>query len=76
MKVKIRIALAIDASGSWCAYGSNMGKKESPASHDKMMFGCVLDAVEEGERRYIIEAEVEQPDAATPVITATAQVVE
>lgn len=72
MKVKVRIALAIDSEGSWCAYGSNPDGKKSLVHNDKAMFDCVLDGVKEGERRYILEAEVEQSDENWPVVPAIA----
>lgn len=53
-KVKIRIALAVDAKGNWSASGW-MG------ATDKMMVDTTLDVVEDGEHRYFLECEVPLP---------------
>lgn len=65
MKVKCRIALAIDSKGKWSACGWD------GAEDDTVMGGC-LDSLDEGERRYWVEVEVEQPEASAETVQGVA----
>ena len=64
MKTKVRVALAIDATGAWNACG--WGGPESTAQDSEKM-GIAVDGVKDGEARYWIEAEVDLPTDATPL---------
>ena len=66
MKVKVRLAVAVDEGGNYCASGW------TGADDDEAM-GIACDAVDEGELRYWLEAVVEapEPNRTAPVITPT-----
>jgi len=53
-KVKVRVAVAVDHTGDWNAYGTKNGK-------DKEMMGIAVETVEDGEARYFLEAELDLP---------------
>ncbi len=53
MKTKVRIAVAVDPDGKWCAFGSS-----GVDSWDVL----VLDDLEDGEARYWVEAHVDIPE--------------
>lgn len=52
--MKIRIAVAVDPTGAWCAYGNG-------GSGDEAQMDVCVDAVQPGEARYWIEADVQVP---------------
>lgn len=56
MKVKVRIAVAVDPSGDW-----NSAGWESGSDDDKMGIAC--ETVASGEARYWLEAELDIPTA-------------
>ena len=66
--MKIRIALAIDPTGTWSASG--WGSKKYPDNTEEAM-DTAIDGVGKGEQPYWIEVEVEPP--ITPVIQAEAK---
>ncbi|MBO1080863.1 hypothetical protein [Roseomonas haemaphysalidis] len=55
--VKVRIAVAVDKTGDWNAFGSKGSK-----AHDAM--SIAVEMVEDGEARYWITAELPIPSAA------------
>jgi len=55
--VKVRIAVAVDKTGDWNAFGS-----KGSAAHDAM--SIAVEMVEDGEVRYWVTAELPIPDAA------------
>ena len=59
-KVKVRIAVAVDHTGDWNAYGTKNGK-------DKEMMGIAVETVEDGEARYFLEAELDIPETGSTV---------
>jgi len=61
MKVKVRIACAIDHKGGWSACGYSGGD-------DDTLMGSCIDTLEPGERRYWIEAEIERPDESAETV--------
>lgn len=70
-RYKVRIALAIDGTGEWSAGG--YGNVREPIGDPWKKFDYVCDALNEGERRYIIETWVEPPillDAETVLVPA------
>lgn len=64
-KTKVRIALAIDAKGIWSAYGGSTLDEEEA-------MGFAVENIEEGERRYFIEAFVEKPEKGPEVVAGVA----
>lgn len=57
--VKVRIAVAVDKRGEWCAGGySRQADDDSP-------FRWIVDDLEEGEARYWVAAELSIPEQAT-----------
>lgn len=52
--MKIRIAIAVDSIGAWCAYGNG-------GSGDDAMMDVCVNAVQPGEARYWVEADVQVP---------------
>lgn len=58
-RVKVRVAVAVDPSGNWAAYGFSR-TDDSPA--DKEAWEVVLDIVEDGEARYWVTAELPVPE--------------
>ena len=68
MKVKVRVALAVDPNGYWNATGWGGGRLGTPPEAEVM--GLAVEAVEDGEARYWLEAEVEVPEV--PVVAAAA----
>lgn len=56
MKVKVRIAVAVDSGGDWNSAGWGSGSDE-----DKMGIAC--ETVANGEARYWLEAELDVPEA-------------
>ena len=54
-KIKVKIALAVDANESWNCCGS-----DDLTDDEKMKWA--VDPLDEGEERYWIEVEVEVPD--------------
>lgn len=56
MKIKCRIALSVDHKGGWSAAGWN-------GADDRSMRSSTVDSLEEGEKQYWIEVEVETPVA-------------
>lgn len=56
-KVKIRIALAVTADGKWNCAGWSDGDEDD-------MMGLAVDALDPGEARYWITAEVDLPKTA------------
>lgn len=63
MKVKVRVAVAVDPTGHWNATGWRGAK-------DGQMMELAVETVEDGEARYFLEAELEVPDV--PVVAAVA----
>lgn len=59
MKVKVRIAVAVDSDGDWNACGW------SDAPDDSTTMGIACETLGDGERRYWIEAELDAPEVAT-----------
>lgn len=59
--MKIRIAVAVDPTGTWNACGWG-GPKSNATDKDKM--GLAVEGVGDGERRFWIEAEVPDPGPA------------
>lgn len=59
--VRVRIAVAVDPGGNWCASGWMTGSPES------MMDNC-LDEVGAGEARFWIEADVPLPLAPQTIL--------
>ena len=59
MKIKVKIALAIDPKGNWNAVG--WGKLNHPES-DKELMGCAVEHIEDGETRYWLIAELDVPE--------------
>ncbi len=66
MKVKVRVAVAVDPNGYWNAAGWGGGHRGEPNDQQKMEIA--VECVEDGEARYWLEAEVEVPDV--PVVAA------
>jgi hypothetical protein len=64
MKTKVRVAIAVDSTGTWNACG--WGGPDSKASDSEKM-GLAVDGVADGEARYWLEAEVDLPTDATPL---------
>jgi hypothetical protein len=64
VKVKIRVAVAVDEAGNWnsCGWG---GPKSPPAYSEQM--DIAVDGVDAGEARYWLEAEVDLPSGAKPI---------
>lgn len=58
MKVKVRIAVAVDSSGNWSGAGWN-------DATDKEMQDGAKEFVEEGERMYWLVAELDTPEIQT-----------
>lgn len=65
MKIKVRIALAVDHKGHWSACGWNEADSET------IMSSC-LDSLEANERRYWVDVEVDAPEGDAEVVNATA----
>lgn len=63
-KVKVRVAVGVDNTGDWNAYGTKNAK-------DKDMMGIAVETLEYGEARYFIEAELDVPETD---VTVPAQV--
>ena len=64
MKIKVRVAIAVDGTGAWNACG--WGGPDSTAVDSEKM-GLAVDGVANGEARYWLEAEVDLPTDATPL---------
>lgn len=66
-KVKVRIAVAVDASGNWNSCGASV------FNNDKETMDLALEGVDPGERRYWLDAELDVPKAegtiVAPVVT-------
>jgi hypothetical protein len=62
MKVKVRIAVAVDADGKWAASG--WGTQAYSTTRDLPM-EIAIEGVEAGENRYWVEAELEIPETKT-----------
>jgi hypothetical protein len=60
MKVKVRIAVAVDDMGIWSSCGS------SAMSDEESMSNC-LEGVSEGENRYFVTATLDRPEKAEDV---------
>lgn len=58
MKVKVRIAIAVDASGDWNSCGCK-------GMDDDDAMGIASDTVASGEARYWLTAEVDVPEPVT-----------
>ncbi|MBM3460767.1 MAG: hypothetical protein FJX76_01570 [Armatimonadetes bacterium] len=58
MKIKVRIAVAVDHEGTWCAYGSSGGD-------DEEMMNLACETLLDGEARYWIEAALDVPEIQT-----------
>jgi len=56
--VRVRIAVAVDPDGNWCAMGWKDGD-------DTEWMSCALDDVAEGEAQYFVEATLSLPEAVT-----------
>lgn len=67
--MKIRIALAVDATGDWCASG--WGNLTDGKDRSKDAMDIAVDATAPGEARYWIDLEVEAP--VVPTIQAEAK---
>lgn len=65
MKVKIRIAVAIDSNGDWNCSGYKKPDGKSQEKHDNDMMDFASEMVNDGERRYWIEAEIDTPENTT-----------
>lgn len=65
MKIKVRIALAVDHKGGWSACGWNGAEPEN------MMSSCV-DSLEPNERRYWVDVEVDCPEGEAEAVAGTA----
>lgn len=65
-KVKVRIAVAVDDSGTWNACGWG-GPTRTVSDEDKM--GLAIEPVGTGERRYWLEAELDLPTVETALAT-------
>lgn len=63
-KVKVRIAVAVDAGGDWNSAGWASGSDD-----DKMGIAC--ETVANGEARYWLEAELDVPNAVVVEATVT-----
>lgn len=61
--VKCRIALAVDASGAWSAAGGNASPKDKRTEWER--FDYILDGIESGEARFIVEVDVPVPEVKT-----------
>lgn len=62
-KVKVRIAVAVDPTGDWNAYGY----KHIRSDADMMAIAC--EVLSTGEARYFLEAELDIPEQKTIVAT-------
>lgn len=70
MKVKARIAAAIDVTGKWHA----SGWRSDASDYDEQAMSTAVECVDPGERRYWIEVELELPEGAEPIaVTAVAE---
>lgn len=67
--VKVRIALAVDHKGDWCANG--WSTKSDAKRYEADAFGCAVENIEPGEARYWIEAEVQVPERLVGTVQAT-----
>jgi hypothetical protein len=67
--IKVRIALAVDADGDWCANG--WSTKSDPKRYEEDAFGCAVENIADGEARYWIEADVQVPEKITGTVKAT-----
>jgi len=61
--IKVRVAVSVDCNGDWSASGWSSTSSEDFHSY-------TIDALEPGENRYWLEAELDVPE--TKTITATA----
>jgi hypothetical protein len=62
MKKKVRIAIAIDHTGAWSCSGWG-GAGRDPKESDMMSFA--IETLENGEKQYFIEAELDIPEIKT-----------
>lgn len=62
MKIKVRIAVAVDPCGDWSSCGWGSMKKRIP---DDELMGNAIDSIASGEARYFLEAELELPKGQT-----------
>lgn len=53
-EIKVRLAVAVDRNGKYCAGGYN-------TMTDENAFDCIIDELEPGEARYYIEATLRKP---------------
>lgn len=59
--IKVRIAVAVDASGEWNACGGTWAKD------DKVAMDIAVDPLADGEARYWVETEIALPTSAEPI---------
>lgn len=64
--VKVRIAVAVDRKGGWCASGWDT--KSKPEQYERDAFGVACENLEAGEAKYWVEAELQVPDELTGVV--------
>lgn len=65
--IKVRIAVAVDPRGGWCAAGWGTDEK----GDNKRAMDMALDGVGEGEARYWVEVVLPLPSV--PVVNAVAE---
>lgn len=65
--VRVRIAVAVDAKGNWSSAGWS-------GSTDESLMDCACETVNEGEARYWIEADLELPATASPILVDDADI--
>lgn len=63
MKIKVRIAVAVDPEGNWSSAGWRGG------SDDELM-GIAIDETAPGENRYFLEAKLDIPAATAKTVAA------
>lgn len=62
--VTVRVAVAVDPAGKWCANGWHGAK-------DRELMDCSIDAVEDGEARYFLTVELPIPQSVTKEVPAS-----
>ena len=65
--VKVKIAVSVDHTGNWSSCGWDGASEEE-------MHGYTIEALEPGERRYWLEAELEPPEGPTTITPIVAEV--
>jgi hypothetical protein len=76
-KKKIRIAVAVDQDGQWCACGWNIrrgsskNKERIEDADPETLMDSAIEGVESGENRYWVEVEVESPEETKVKANAT-----